>query len=522
MATGASREIGVGGFYLPEIYERNQKATKACLENGEIDYADLTQWDFPDEFLCFVAESGLLKFVDSTYPNPRCKNEVPIWFLISCQLVMRLHQTGRYNHLQYLLNSGSLLTRFNFNVGSSKIGFNDKNKNTRKTAVHADTVRKFFKDTKCEDIRSWYKDDLQRWFRTQHAFNHQGLFILDQTHLVVPDNKNYQHAVKMPVDEYGHLYPNLGYLTPEQKKSLVYHPCYTLSTLLNVGMKQDGFHVAGYEFGPGNEDELVQADKLVPDFCRKSPGAMKLLIVDRGYIDGEFIGRIKRDHNVDVLVPLRKNMTDYIEAIEIADLENSWQLVEETIDKTGFVRHKKEMAFTPDLDMWPTLDRKMHAITTRYTKWNTETEQYDVNHGVLVSTKKYSDPKMMVFHYDLRTQTEERFRQFKHSWYITDFPSPNASLLESHICFTLLTYSLLQLYLRRSDLRDMTNKMIQTLRADERLGKDAVVVYAKNHYGVFDLDDYTALVAGMQDLPRGRLKAIMEAQKEVRLKRQYS
>jgi hypothetical protein len=60
---------------------------------------------------------------------------------------------------------------------------------------------------------------------------------------------------------------------------------------------------------------------------------------------------------------------------------------------------------------------------------------------------------MMVTHYDLRAKTEERFRQLKRSWYIAAFPSPHTSLVESHVCFTLFTYSLLQLYLRRNDLR---------------------------------------------------------------------
>jgi hypothetical protein len=47
-----------------------------------------------------------------------------------------------------------------------------------------------------------------------------------------------------------------------------------------VGVEHDLFHVAGYELGPGNEDELVQAEKLIPAFYRKFPGAIKLLIID--------------------------------------------------------------------------------------------------------------------------------------------------------------------------------------------------------------------------------------------------
>ena len=115
--------------------------------------------------------------------------------------------------------------------------------------------------------------------------------------------------------------------------------------------------------------------------------------------------------------------------------------------------------------------------------------------------------------------TEERFRQFKRNWYITEFPSPHASLLEIHVCFTLLTDSLLQRDLRRKDLREKTGQMLSTLRMDEQLGHDAVVIYSQGKYGVLDLDDYTARVAGMEDSPRARLKRIMLAQKEVRLKR---
>jgi hypothetical protein len=119
----------------------------------------------------------------------------------------------------------------------------------------------------------------------------------------------------------------------------------------------------------------------------------------------------------------------------------------------------------------------------------------------------------------LRVQIEERFRQFKQGWAISDFPSPHRSLVESHVCFTLFTYSLLQLYLNRKNLQTHTKRMIQTLRVEEQVGIDAVLIYSGQHYGVFDLDDYTARVAGLGDTPRQKLKSIMEAQKKTRQQR---
>jgi len=452
----STKEIGVGGFYLPALYQKNQKQIQMQLGAGEIDYADSTCWSFPDEFLCFVMESQLLKFIDRTYPNPRIKNQVPVWFLVTCQFIMRLHQTGRYQHLRYLLNSGSLLTRFGFNVGASKIGFNDKNKKPRQTAVDADSVRKFFKDTRPAEIREWYQKDLQSWFRIQKAFEHHGIFVLDQSHLVVPDNENYLGAVKMPVDENGQLYQNLSALTSEQKQALVYHRCYALSTLLNVGIEQDHFHVAGYELGPGNEDELVQAEKLIPAFCQKFPGAIKLLIMDRGYIDSDFIHKLQHDYKIDVLIPLRSNMEVYIDSVALAKTQSAWETVELRTDDAGHLIIKKEVCSVPDIELWEPL--KLQALVTRYTQWNKRLNDYDENYAVLVSTKKYSDSKKMAIHYDLRVKTEERFRQLKRSWYISDFPSPHASLVESHVCFTLMTYSLLQ----RNYTPPFTDKFRQT------------------------------------------------------------
>ena len=58
--------------------------------------------------------------------------------------------------------------------------------------------------------------------------------------------------------------------------------------------------------------------------------------------------------------------------------------------------------------------------------------------------------------------------------------------------------------------------MLETLRRDEQLGINSVLVYKGNNYAVFDLDDYTIRVANMRETPRQRLTAIMQAQKEER------
>lgn len=113
-------------FELPQVYSQDGKSVMESLRKGEIDYAAMSKWQFPDEFFCFVLEAGFLEFVERSYPTPREKEEVPIWFLMSCQLLMRLCLSTRYEQLKHFLNAGSVLTRVGFNVADPSIGFNEK------------------------------------------------------------------------------------------------------------------------------------------------------------------------------------------------------------------------------------------------------------------------------------------------------------------------------------------------------------------------------------------------------------
>ncbi len=123
--------------------------------------------------------------------------------------------------------------------------------------------RKFFKDTNTFELRDWHNFDVQKFIRKNRGFDKRGIFLLDQTHVVVPENKNYKGAVRMPVDEHGQLI-DMSNMSKEQKKGVKYHPCYTLSELLHIDKGQQGFIFSGYQWGPGNVDELVQARQF-PD-----------------------------------------------------------------------------------------------------------------------------------------------------------------------------------------------------------------------------------------------------------------
>ena len=50
-----------------------------------------------------------------------------------------------------------------------------------------------------------------------------------------------------------------------------------------------------------------------------------LLLEDRGFVDGATITFLKQERHVDVIVPLKANMLSYKEAVQLAELQDTWQ-----------------------------------------------------------------------------------------------------------------------------------------------------------------------------------------------------
>ena len=270
----------------PIIYEENRIKVLNALRDGRVDYLDLSDWTFQDRFFAFLLGIRFFEICGASYPTPGKKEEVALWFLLACKVQMKLHTTAAFDQLPAILRSGAVLARVKFNVGGDNGGFDNKNRKERTCPVHHDTARKCFKDTDPLEMRNWHNTDVQRFIRHNRGFDKHGIFLLDQTHLVVPENENYKEAVMMPVDEHGQLI-DMSKLTEEQKKAVKYHPCYALSELLHIGKDEQAFIFAGYQLGSGNTDELEQGLPLVTDFVEAvGKGVMKLLIVDRGFISG--------------------------------------------------------------------------------------------------------------------------------------------------------------------------------------------------------------------------------------------
>jgi hypothetical protein len=124
----------------------------------------------------------------------------------------------------------------------------------------------------------------------------------------------------------------------------------------------------------------------------------------------------------------------------------------------------------------------------------------------LASTKEWRDPRFALTLYKGRTKIEERIDQIKNCWWVGCFTTPNFNADAVHVFFVLLVYTLVELYLKATHNEELATKTIETLKQEERLGKDAVIVYAGKHFGVFDVDESFEIILDLKARPRERLR----------------
>lgn len=472
------------------IYEENKPKVLHALKDGRIDYIALTKWEFIDKFFAFLVATRYFEWCSSTYPSPRKKEEVAAWFLHGCGIQMKLHTETAFDNLPGILQSGSILSRVKFNVGLKGGGFNYKNKKPRTTPVDFDTVRKYYKDTDPDKLEDWYNKDVVGWMRRHRGFDKDGIFILDLSLLPLPDNPNYKRTGSLPLDEEGN-YIDISELSEEEKKKLTYRRCYGFTSLLHMSKEADYFIYAGMHLGPGSDSALKAGERLVDGFVDKfGKGIIKWLIADRAFIDGKMLSGFKKDYHIDTLIPLKSNMDIFIDALGIASSkEVKWKLYYEGKDYEGnFIR--EEITAAEELTTWESCEVPLYIALMR----KKDAKGNIIQQWGLASTHTFKDPAQAFDMYHKRTQIEERHKQLKLCWLLYKFTSPYFSLVMMHVVFTIMVYSHIQMYLMRKQLQELANKTINTLRQEERLGKDAVIVYAKGNFATFDVDEYTDIL----------------------------
>jgi len=480
---------------------------------------------------------------------------VPVWLYVASELSLKLHGSQSYHAYPRLLRSGGLIDALGPERGGHKTrhpqtgevtlacpGFNRKNDYDRQTPCDQDFLRKFARDTDVERLHAWFNREVPRSLRALKLFDEEGLFIGDASYLFVPDNEHYEGSDRLWFDEHNH--PVQAAEADPKDSRYQLRRCYKLVSLIHVNRQAEFFFVVAARVVSGRRHECPLVYELAEQFVEAAgPGVMKMLIVDRGLIDGPRMGRLKQRYHIDTLVPLRTNMDAYADAIGLTRLANfRWepyqrpepppppsppppkpprvekreakrqQTLAQRKAETGPVNSATAQPAVPlglphtrlgigrGLLSWRDCPVPLTAVINREVDERGQSQDW-----VLVTTSARLNAQQIRSTYELRTAIEERHRQYKCFWDLTRMHSCAFSLVVNQALFVLLTYTLLQAHLLLRQ-RQRLNGLTRTSLLD-RLAPtlEVVAVYFQQHFGLLSLSEFARILLTLEETARKNL-----------------
>jgi hypothetical protein len=520
-----------------------------ALQRGEIDALENVSEAAEAGLFRHLIGRGVLNRLAERYPTPREKEEVPVWLYLASELTLKLHGSQAYHAFPRVLRSGGLIGALGPKLGGRKAahpltrdvtlacpGFNRKNDYDRQTPCGQDFLRKFARDTEVDRLPAWFNRETPRCLRSLRLLDDEGLFIGGGSYLFVPGNEHYENSDLLWFDEHNHP------VDPDEvdlrDKRYQRRRCYKLVSLIHVNRQLDFFFTVAARVVAGRQHECPVLYELAEELTAAvGRDVVKVLILDRGFIDGAQRGRLWRDRHAGTVVPLRANMSLYADATGLTRLPGfGWEPYEApapvrrapaaTPKPARIVKREAARQRTLALRKGLTTSaappvpaasapETLLGLCRGLTSWSQcpvpltaviNRQRGQPQDWVLVSTSPHRSAASIRATYDLRTAIEERHRQYKCFWDLTRMHSCAFSLAVNQALFVLLAYTLIQAHfmLRR---REELNRGVWA-RARLLLSPtfEVVALYYRQRFCLLTLAEYGRILLEIQEPARGKLR----------------
>jgi hypothetical protein len=541
------------------VFENNKPFVIDEFREGRFDYVELASDVAETKFFQFLFSRQIVDRLAQHYPSPRDRHHVPLWMYLSSQLSLRLHGQHSFHSYPLIIRAGGLVDALGPDVARREIdpqsgdltlectGFNERNLYPRQTPCDQDFLRKLARDTAPDQLEEWYNRHVAAMYQELGAFDADGLFIGDGTYLFVPDNPRYEGSQRLLFDEHNHPVSKKQEqeMTKAQRTRCRWRRCYKAVLLLHGDAAGERFVVVGLRVLRADESEATALWPLVDTFLATvGPGVMKVLLLDRGFINGAQIGRLKQEHSIDTVIPIRSDMNLQEDVRGLMKLGTKWEEYEptrrsplpdvtaashgqpqhptakkreRTRQKTlarkraaaaelappepSRIREKTLIARFPGLTSWWDCPVPLTGVYSRDLYADGHEDEW-----LLVTTNADWAARRVRDYYGLRTDIEERHRQVKCFWDLTRFHSTAWSLVVSQTVFVCLTYSLLQIHLLKHGHEELNRRTWPTGRRLLPDG-DRVIIYRQQYFAFFTLLEHTEMMLSLEGKARRRALA---------------
>ena len=432
------------------LLRHNQKAVDRALLDGEYDLVLHTTAQRLDEFVGLMAATGLFDLLPRLAPPGRA-GDVPEEMLLRELAVLPLlnipnvHQAGRF-----LLQDPAVLYFLGFTVEQIQHGFPHRGRQGNARPHHRDLLYNLLAALRMEELEGFRAAWVRRFAGDRHL--RSGVWALDGTGV---------------------------------------HGRHKLLLALNL---TDGEELVGnWRVLPANcGSELPGGRDMVDELLTVLPAEqVKLLLVDGAYVDGKWLGRLKREHEIDVIVRLRADMCAYQDALQMVRADPSlWQKRKRSLTAGGTKSPRRyEIATIPTVS-WDSYEEELTVVLIR-PEGGSEAETW-----ALITTLTHVDGWDVFRKYGKRWWLENRGnRELKEAYGLERAlwqESPEAEHLS--IFLRLITYNLIQLY-RRAAGEKLAARGLRSLRQELWRGPQVLALVGEE-FGLYHIEEFAALCGG--------------------------
>jgi len=466
-----------------QFHERAQKEVYRKLKARERPQAVVgAGWGFLDHFFIFLFSLGFFARVDFR-PRRVKRVMVPTLLMILTYEVKQLIGISSMNQLEeHLFRDVALLKIIGFTARQIQEGFCQRGKGKRRGPMHRDTLADFLSRFTAREVDFILGEAVR--VLVKHKLVRGKSYILDATDL--PTTKRYKGCgVKKVVKK---VWTKEG----KEVEVVEYVYGYKLLVLMEARHKL----VVAARVVKINEHEKNFTKGLVQEAQQRTGGAVKVLLVDRGFIDGVVLWWLWKKRKIHFVIPARSNMevsqdlrgfrsekadgqrVFWEESKEVKVLGVRGLLSYDQFGEEGHKRRKGRKDFRAN---------PINGIMV--VRWGGR--DYELGEEkVFLTSLSVSRPLWVLEQYDLRSEIENQgFRELKQGYHLLKYPKKTEPAVRAHVVLTLVIYSLVNAYKSQRGQR-LAHLGIRRWRG-KQMGQSIhkMIVYYEGIYGIVDVEE---------------------------------
>jgi len=236
---------------------------------------------------------------------------------------------------------------------------------------------------------------------------------------------------------------------------------------------------------------------------------IKVLLMDRGFLDGQTLWTLKHEMGIDWVIPVRSNMAVTVDARQLARQPVDGLYITQAHRPARGLKGRGQVSLcgVKDLVTFDTYGDEEHQkkINTKafqanlinalvVTRWRNKPHKPD-KQPVFLTTLEITQPLRILDLYDLRSLIENTaFRELKQGWNLLRFPKRNPEAMRAHVYLTLLCFTVGNAYHSHQGQSLMSNGIRQQrLHTFEAL-LVMVIDDMAGYYAFFHLEELLTLL----------------------------